>query len=111
MALEIIPVITMTVFIFFVITETKNAEKNSNGQINTRSIAVLKETMLVLHFDVYLSLELCLDLTMGFQQPAFRTTQSCLRQDFIIFLLQNEKKKKRNAYNNPNPSKIISFFS
>lgn len=94
MALEIIPVITMTVFIFFVITETKNAEKNSNGQINTRSIAVVKETMLVLHFDVYLSLELCLDLTMGFQQPAFRTTQSCLRQDFIIFLLQNEKKKK-----------------
>lgn len=63
-ASEITPVIMLRVFIF-IKTETKNAEKNSSAQINTRSIAVVRETLLALRLDIYFSLELSLPLTMG----------------------------------------------
>lgn len=92
-ALGIIPVVIVRVFIF-IKTETKNVEKNSNIQITTWSFAVVKEIVLLLCLNIYFSLELCLNLTMGLQQPAFRTTQSCLRQALYFFLC---KKKKRNT--------------
>ena len=82
-ALGIIPVVIVRVFIF-IKTETKNVEENSNIQITTWSFAVVKEIVLVLCLNIYFSLELCLNLTMGLQQPEFRTTKSCLRQAFIV---------------------------
>lgn len=57
--------------------------------------SVVKETVLVLGLDIYFNLELCLNLTMGLQQPAFRTIQSCLRPAFIFFPLQKAKKERK----------------
>ena len=80
----------MRVFIF-IKTETQNVEKSSNIQITTRSFAVVKEIVFVLCLNIYFSLELCLNLTMGLRQPAFRTMQSCLRQAFIFsFAIRKE---------------------
>lgn len=98
----IIPLIILRVFIF-IKTETKNAEKNSSVQINTWSIAVVKETMLVLCLDIYFSLELCLDLTVGPQQLAFGSVKSCLRQAFSFSFAKRKKEKK--ILTNPNLSK------
>lgn len=69
---------------------------------------MVKETMLVLCLDIYFSLELCLDLTVGLQQLAFGSTESCLRQAFSFSFA---KRKKEKILNNPNLSKIISFLS
>lgn len=91
-ASEIISVIILRVFIF-IKTETKNAEKNSSTQIHTWNIAVVKETMLALLSDIYFSLELCLDLTVGLQQPAFSTIQSCFMQAFSFSSEKREKEK------------------
>ena len=89
-ALGIIPVVIVRVFIF-IKTETKNVEKNSNIQITTWSFAVVKEIVLVLCLNIYFSLELCLNFTMGPQQPEFRTTQSCFRQAFIFSFAKREE--------------------
>lgn len=88
----IIPLITLRVFIF-IKTETKNAEKNSSTQINTWSIAAVKETMLALCLDIYFSLELCLDLTVGLQQLAFGRILS--QASFFFFLCKKEEREKK----------------
>lgn len=106
MASGIIPLIILRVFIF-IKTETKNAEKNSSTQINTWSIAVVKETMLALCLDIYFSLELCLDLTVGLQQLAFGSAEFCLRQAFSFPFAKRKKEKKK--FNSPNLSNFLSF--
>lgn len=104
-ASAIIPVIILRVFIF-IKTETKNAEKNSSAQTNTRSAAVVKETMLALRLDIYFSIELCVHLTLGLQQPALSPRQSCLGQA-LSFSFATGKEAKDTHTIIPIPQTVI----
>lgn len=91
----------------------QNAEKNSSTQINTWNTTAMKETMFVMHRDVFSFLNFTWTSLWAFssQHVALYSPVFFFRQ--VSFSpLQKKKKKVKKIHNNDNtnPSTIISFL-